>query len=229
MSMNAKVELYRFIGDMRKQYPLLCYSKNKDIERFCFENNIELHLRNFTSQGVCGAAFIGKKHDTIILNKRRSEPEMTFDFIHELIHTKKHRNIDQQIFTCFDRKQNSYIEWEANEGAAEFLVPYKLLLPMIKENYNNINSHLFGAYSFCEETAELFNVSSAVITNRLSNLKYEINQYLKGVPIEQLDILSRGEQNKQGIVVKSLIEIEDERFRQLYSGKQIQPQNAITF
>lgn len=232
MSSNAKIELYRFIGDMRKKYPLLCYSKNKNIEEFCLDNNIELHLKKFDSKGLCGAAFVGEKHDTIILNSCRSKSEMTFDFIHELIHTKKHRNTDKQAFACFDRKQNSYIEWEANEGAAEFLVPYKLFLPIIKENYNKINSQVFGAFQFCEETAGLFNVSNAVITNRLDNLKYEIYQYLNGTPLEHVKILSLSEQRKQGIIVKSLIEIEDERFKQLYSRREQignQYNNSVSF
>ena len=126
--MNAKAELYHFIESMRKKYPLLCYCR--DIESFCKDNNIHLYIRDFDSYGFCGAAFVGKKHDTIILNGRRNKYEMIFDFIHELIHTKKHRDEENQTFTCFDKKQNSFIEWEANEGAAEFLVNYKLFIPV---------------------------------------------------------------------------------------------------
>lgn len=196
MSLNFKKELYNFISDLRRQYPLLCYSKDRDIKGFCNANNIELHLRTFDSKGLCGAAFFGEKHDTIILNSCRNKIEMTFDFIHELVHTKKHRNIENQFFTCFDGKQNTFLEWEANEGAAEFLVGYKVFIPLFCElfdmymNCYSLWEITYGSETLFEELANRFGVTEMVIINRIRNLSYEIDQYKKGANLDRINLFS---------------------------------------
>lgn len=205
MSSNYKMELYNFISCLRKQYPLLCYTKDRDIRNFCNVNNIELHLKDFDSKGLCGAAFVGEKHDTIILNSCRNKVEMTFDFIHELIHTKKHRNLNEHFFACFDGKQNTFIEWEANEGAAEFLVGYKIFIPLFCELYDiYVNNNalweiMYGNITLHEELANRFCVTEMVIKNRINNLSYEIDQLKKGVDIEHIYLLSNNQQHRYNI------------------------------
>ena len=41
---------------------------------------------------------------------------------------------------------------------------------------------------------------------RLESLKYEIYQYLNGVPLEELEFLTRNEQERRGIRVESLLD-----------------------
>ncbi len=231
-----KAQLYNYVEQLRCRLRISENDCPLNIIDICNEcGNIQIEKIPFKTKGLRGMVSIANnssENHVILLNKFKSDIENNYHGKHEFMHIFTSGNKPGELIQCYEYvhpKQDTYIEWLANEGAAEFLVPYKLLLPMIKENYNDINSHLFGAYSFCEETAELFNVSSAVITNRLNNLRYEIDQYLKGVPIEQLNILSRSEQTYQKIFVKSLIEIEDERFRQLYSRKQTPLQNAMPF
>ena len=46
-----------------------------------------------------------------------------------MIHLALHRRLEQKTFNCFDKvqaNQNPFTEWQANEGAAEFFVPYKI-------------------------------------------------------------------------------------------------------
>jgi hypothetical protein len=47
-----------------------------------------------------------------------------------------------------------------------------------------------------------------VITLRFESLKYEIYQYLNGVPLDRLDILSRKQLWKRGIQIRSFNDIE---------------------
>lgn len=203
MSLDAKTELYYFVNNLRKQYSTLCY--NRDIEGFCIANNISLYRHNFESRGLCGMALVGEKHDTIVLNESRNECERIFDFIHELIHTKKHRAIGEQIFTCFDKKQNSFLEWEANEGAAEFLVGYKTFIPLFCDlydtyiDYYDVWSLFNGETSITKELAERFAVTEMVIKNRIKNLSYEIDQYRNGISIDNVRLLSGRKQASYNI------------------------------
>mgnify|MGYP001014783522 CR=1 FL=1 len=47
-----------------------------------------------------------------------------------------------------------------------------------------------------------------MITIRFESLKYEIYQYLNGVPLDRLDILSRKQLWKRGIQIRSFNDIE---------------------
>ncbi|HCF82998.1 MAG TPA: exodeoxyribonuclease VII large subunit [Ruminococcaceae bacterium] len=103
-------------------------------------------------------------------------------------------------------------------GAAEMAVPYKILLPMIK---SEIHEMLIGngTWAFCEKHASDFGVSPIVLQNRIDSLKYEIQQYLNGIPLDQLEILSISKQKKRGIVVKSLVDLENERMIQMWNSE----------
>lgn len=201
--MNAKASLYQFIEGLRNQYPTIYY--DRDIESFCNKNNIALFVKEFDSNGICGAACIGKNCDTIILNGKRTQKEMFFDFIHEFIHTRKHRQKDIREFACFDKKQNSFLEWEANEGAAEFLVRFKLFIPTFCELYEIYTNNpdewklKFGTRSIIQELANRFNVTDMIVLNRIKNLSYEIDQYRKGTDIDQIYFLSGNQQIQYNI------------------------------
>jgi len=120
------------------------------------------------------------------LNSNKALVEQNYDCPHEFMHLFNDAPAAGTIIRCFDKlrpNQNRYVEWLANEGAAELLVPYKMLLPMIKDKYSYIDSNIFGAFDFCQKQSRLFNVSAIVLINRLGNLKYEIHQYLNGTPI----------------------------------------------
>ena len=205
MSSNAKSDLYHYISDMRNRYPSLCYSNDRDIKGFCDANNIELLLNNFQSRGICGAALVGEKHDTIVLNNCRNELEMGFDFIHELVHTQRHRNSEKPFFTCLYSEQDTFIEWEANEGAAEFLVPYKAFIPVFCELYDvyvncyNLWKLTYGETTFTQELADRFLVTEMIIINRIKNLSYEIDQYMKSSNVDKISVLSNSAQKRFGI------------------------------
>lgn len=55
--------------------------------------------------------------------------------------------------------------------------------------------------------ADTFHVPEAVINYRIENLKYETEQYLSGVPLDKLEILSAKKQCERNIQVQSLNDI----------------------
>lgn len=154
----------------------------------------------------------------ILVNSNKSFYEQNFHGFHELMHIP---TVDQPgtILRCYDTvkpNQDSYIEWLANEGAAEFVVPYKLLLPMIKDEFSDMITGI-GTWQFCEDHSDDFGVSPIVLQNRIDSLKYETYQHLNGVPLDKIEILSWNKQKQRGINVKSLVELESERLRRMWN------------
>jgi len=150
---------------------------------------------NFKTPGLCGVAMVGDKMDTIVLNTNRSPEEQNFDCGHEFIHLTEHRHI-QDSFNCFTKakpQQNTFHEWQANEGSAQFLVPYQDFIPRF--------SHLFSLNcgDIVSALAEHYYVTTQVINIRLDSLSYEIDQYRAGTPLSQLELLSRNQRRRRGI------------------------------
>ena len=73
------------------------------------------------------------------------------------------------------------------------------------DNYSNIDF-------FKREMAEIFNVPEAVIKYRIENLKYETTQYLSGIPLDEIEILSAKKQEERNIYTISLNQISDDDF-----------------
>ena len=146
-----------------------------------------------------------------MLNARHSVEELNFDCGHELIHLTKHRGLGLSSFHCFDTlkpKQDPFIEWEANEGAAELTVPYRSFLPLLSDAYPQLRT--WQDMDFLRyRLARRYQVTETVIAYRMESLKYEFFQYLSGTPLEDLHFLSRRELSKQGVSILSLNELED--------------------
>jgi Zn-dependent peptidase ImmA (M78 family) len=202
--MDKKRELYNFIEGLKSQHShALSYMT---IREFCeIEMGIIVAEMVFKTDGLRGMAqhAHGREPAVIILSEKRNEKEQNFDCAHELIHLVKHPASKASAFRCYDKvrpKQNQFHEWEANEGAAEFLIPYKEFLPALVDKIAYIEDDV--VYVIPEdvwELAERFQVTDAMITNRIQNLYYELRQYLSGVSLDTLDIRSRNAQKKAHI------------------------------
>lgn len=195
---NAKTTLYRHVSYLRDQLHVTLASYPLHLADLYFQHPIDVKRHAFQTSGFCALAFIGKQADTIVLNANRTPLEQNFDYGHELIHLTKHRNLKLGCFNCFDKTQptqNPFIEWEANEGAAELLVPYQLFLPALRDT----------SQVYCREPqkikpalADQFQVTSSVIEYRIQSLKYELYQYIVlGTDISQITLLSRHEAKQQ--------------------------------
>lgn len=195
-------------------YPLDIFEVCKHIK------NVDIQAVPFHTADLRGMVSLAKdKSDihAILVNSNKSYEEQNFHGFHELMHIP---TVDQPgtLLRCYDTikpNQDSYIEWLANEGAAEFVVPYQMLLPMIKSEYFSMTTGA-GTWNFCEKHSKDFGVSPIVIQNRIDSLKYETYQYLNGIPLDQIEILSNNKQKKRGIDIKSLVELENERLHEMW-------------
>ena len=226
---GTKRELYRFIDRLRIQLGVKPLSQPIDTIAFCrSQKNIELVYHPFSTSGFCAAALLGEKGDTIVLNVRHSVEELNFDCGHELIHLTKHRGLGLSSFHCFDTlkpKQDPFIEWEANEGAAELTVPYRSFLPLLSDAYPQLRT--WQDMDFLRyRLARRYQVTETVIAYRMESLKYEFFQYLSGTPLEDLHFLSRRELSKQGVSILSLNELED-RFTKFQEPNQSLKNTAL--
>lgn len=158
----------------------------------------------------------------IIVNSNLSYEEQNFHGLHEFIHLICREKYRGQTFNCFDKvkpNQNPYIEWVANEGAAELALPYKDVLPFIKDTLPTLEKEMFPVSKMSRMLAKSHLVSPAVVQNRLDNLKYELFQYLNGIPLNEVQILSRKSQAIYGIQVDSLEQIENKRLMDRISSR----------
>jgi Zn-dependent peptidase ImmA (M78 family) len=205
---NYKLELYQFVDGLRlllginnDRYPLDIIGINRNRG-----NIVDFH--RYQSGRFCAAVFLGHRSDTIILNSLRSDKERNFDCAHETLHWAKHRDQGDGIFSCSSigaLNENQFLEWEANEGAAELLIPYRLFIPL----YIKLMKKERGRWSyrsFLSIAATRFAVTEAMVKVRFESLKYEISQTEHGTPFDKIEILSAAEQRRRRIMVASVNE-----------------------
>lgn len=221
-----KEKLYGKILELRElllrcglKYPL-------DIFEICSVfDDIKIAAVPFKTHGLRGIANLANSTspiNCILVNSNLSQKEQNFHGIHELIHIYLPEGQSSSCFNCFDKvrpNQNPYIEWVANEGAAELMIPHDVLLPFIKEKIKTFDTNLFGVFDMISTISERYQVSPLVVENRLNSLKYEIYQYLNGCSLSNLKIMSLNQQHKLGINVDSLCEIEDRRLSENWSDR----------
>jgi len=82
---------------------------------------------------------------------------------------------------------------------------------MIYNNFESLKTWQ-DYFNFKLQLAHDFNVSDCVMEYRFESLKYEIAQYLNGISLENLKIMSKKQQEQMGISVKSLNDIENVLF-----------------
>ena len=192
----------RFLGVNSQDYPI-------DTKKIAETGGLTVDTCDFATKGLKGALVVDGNKGYIILDSKESSREQNFFCGHESIHFVLHRNIGLNSFQCFDKarpNQNSIVEWQANEGAAELIVPYKQLIPDLLDLFNPITAHgdLFDAFL---KLSEKYQVSEMVMRNRIENLKYEIYQVASGVSINSISIMSKKQQERAGINAPSCYEV----------------------
>lgn len=232
---NAKIDLYNFVNTLRNRLDINFDSYPLNTIDICNElKRVNITYHKFKTNGFCAAVLLGNKTDTVILNSNRTDKEINFDCGHEIVHMAKHRDKGIDSFSCMELKTKrqsniSFLEWEANEGAAELLVPYKKFIP----EWTNMYSNSLGWYDIdglIHYFSNLYFVSDAVISFRLQHLKYEIHQYLSDVRLCDLELLSDTQQKRRGITMKSAIDIRDEKIKNEMShfNIDIYPDNQVS-
>lgn len=157
-------------------------------------SDLEIIKTKFDSHNIF-AMLLKDKYSTMVLNSSRDYLSIKFDCMHELIHYFWH---DKKTYKCTfangKPQIKSYYEWEANEGAAEFLIPYKVFIPLFCKL--NITSQDIET-----DLAKHFKLSVSTIKNRINSLEYEIRQYMSGTKLESLNLLSLNAIKKHNIIL----------------------------
>ena len=184
-----------------------------DIIGFVQENGVQVRKLRFKTKGLRGMAVPGgnDERDIILLNKRRTPREQNMDCAHEVIHLAFHSSLKRKTFNCFDgitANQDCFIEWQANEGGAEYCVPYKSFIPIVCSELHYLrecNAWMFKDY--CYRLGELFNVPDTMIAFRMNSLRYEMYQYLQGVSLDEIELTSNRELERRKIKVESIFDV----------------------
>lgn len=186
-----KRELYEVVEQIRSRYDIPALPPF-DAKILCVcnfgLNYEEMHIR---TSGLRGMSHIPSK--SVVLDISLQPEEKNFFCAHEIMHHLFHKDRGTKVYSGYERTtadQNPIVEWEANEGAAQFLIPYQTFIPDYVDASRRNAREPFPEIYACKELAKKYFVSPHVIKNRAENLNYEIYQYLHGVPIKFLDIRS---------------------------------------
>lgn len=212
----TKAELYNKINQLRCSAGFEEYDYPLNLPLYCERTGkIVIGKIEFKTKGLRGMSSISMdendKH-VILLNKNESEEGQNFICGHEFIHILFHKKANVKLFSCFETlqpNQNGFLEWQANEGSAELILPMYKILPDIKKEFPVLKSSS-DFRSFRSYLAEKYNVTEGVVNFRFESLKYEIQQYLDGTSLNDIEILSNRQRLQKGIKVKSLNDLENE-------------------
>jgi len=211
----TKKDLYKKVEEIRygfgidnSFYPLDCLN-------FCRKEGILVGSMSFKTAGIRGMVQMGDSYNppVIILNALNSPEENNFYCGHELMHAIIHRDLECPSFKCYDTindKRNDILEWQANEGAAELLLPYKHFIPRLMEVYNQLD-YTVRMEKVKDILAQEYGVTASIIELRIKNLKFEIDQYRTGVPLDKIVLMSQNQLKNHGVHVKSLFDLENEK------------------
>ena len=217
----TKEKLYNRVNAIREHWGIKPEHYPLDSINICNKvRSLQVEYLPFKTPGLQGVLMLQQDCDSlIILNSRRNRLEQNFFCAHELGHFLLHRNVPTQSFHCFGKirhKQNAFQEWQANEWAAEFLVPYRLFIPELFRKLKLTPSPDIDFYppirnidclpSVRQYLSRMFGVSERVVYNRIESLKYEIKQYQLGVSISDIIVRSINQQLKIGLRIKSINE-----------------------
>lgn len=168
------------LGITNDWYPLKAVDIVKQIPGFT------LKFHKFESIYI-GAVLIRGNRDGIMANANKSSLDQNFDIAHELIHYWFHPAADSYLSLDM-LNQNSKLEWEANEGAAELLVPYQDFIPRFLRIAKVIEENHMSITDLYRHLSKHYGVQEIVIDYRIQNLDTEIMQYHFGANLQNITL-----------------------------------------
>lgn len=193
----TKRQLYCSVEDIRNKFSVNC-PPPYDAKELCVSVfGLYFELIKLKTPKLRGMSHLPSR--SVVVNSDMSTSAQNFYCMHEIMHHTLHINRPTKIYSCYDETsadQDAIIEWEANEGAAQFLIPYQGFVPLFS---SLLDSPPFSPSCFAAYLAGCYSVSEPVIINRINNLGYEIDQYRSGIPIDRIEILSKTQQQRRGI------------------------------
>ena len=214
---NQKQLLYETAHFIRTNVLELDDKTPCNIVKICRENRLsDVAFLPFKTSGLRGMAVLSEMEgqDIILLNEKLTYYERNFYCAHELMHLLIHRKAGGATFQCYQTihpNQNSFLEWQANEGGAELVIPYRDFFIVVKQNLDKLHTSV-DYKKFKLQLMERYGVSKTVVDIKFESLKYELYQYLSGIPIDHIQFLSFSAQQRHNISVPSFNDIEKKLF-----------------
>lgn len=225
-----KRDLYELISKEKQRLHITQRDYPINIFELCKRfSNVVIKEVNFITKDLRGLVRIASnknENHVILVNSNKTFEEKNYHGTHEFAHILTITDSPGTTLQCFEKirpNQDTYIEWLANEGAAEFLMPYREVLPFVKKESESFDESSLPILDLTERLSSMYNVSFTVAQNRIRNLSYEIWQYLHGFNIDEIEILSKSEQVKKNIHIEALPEIENNMLFKLWASEPQQP------
>lgn len=162
--LNAVNHIRKELNIELTDYPI---DIRKFVERYPY---LEIVEESFIADGLRGFLIRNQKPipSIIVINSNISSQDKNFAICHEIIHYFCHPiEHNDKLFAAYNKKYSvSAQERQANEGAAELLIPKELLL---QEMATALNFYQNEATAI-ENTAKIYNVDTEVIKRRLNKI-----------------------------------------------------------
>jgi hypothetical protein len=160
-------ELYYLIDEKLKSLGINNYDYPLDSMKIAsiYKDTLTVDIIEFPSKRLGGLLYKDPEgfQSFIALNSNKSIKARNFDCMHELIHYWFHPPGHKLCYNKDFIVQNKGIEWHANEGAAQVLMPEKLF----KERYQQFQGNI-------SRLSNCFNVSEQSIKFRIKNLNVKL-------------------------------------------------------
>lgn len=198
--MTTKKELYDDIDRFRREHDITGHDILTHPIRFAQSLGYLVEYSPFRTPGLRGmAAPLEGWAGAIILNSRRGETENGFVAAHEMTHCIRHIGKHHTALSCYDdpsQCQNAFYEWEANESAAELIMPYRIFIP----DYVSAFQRCQGREDLVLHTlAKRYAATMTQISFRVHSLKFEIAMYCSTGQISSKYLQSRTALQRRGI------------------------------
>ena len=165
-------------SDLRFEFPI-------DVRELIRREDIEVQYCPFESDAIGAVLVKGEQKSGILVNYNKPAAEQRFDLAHELIHFWFHPT---RISFSFQNPQSRDRdkEWQANEGAAQLLLPYTDFIPRFVQTARYVEENHEPLEEIYDSLARFYKVLPIVVDYRARNLESEILQYLDGTPIDRV-------------------------------------------
>lgn len=179
---NCRVTLYRQVDALRRLWGVW-----EPFDPFLIAETLpgmEVRCHPFQTKGFHGFIVTSddKRCARIVLNSLRSPAEQTFDLSHELIHYALHPP------TLQVHSRAPFLEWQADEGAAELLLPRAFLLRYLQEARSRVREPA-DADALIRLLARRQGVTAVTVRRRIWNLRWDAAQVLSGAEPASLPLL----------------------------------------
>ncbi len=199
--LTTKADLYKDIDAFREAHDIAETDLIAEPVNLVKSLGYQIYYQRFKTPGLRGLAAMppGTEPGVIILDEKGSAAEQGFVVLHEMTHCIRHIKRHASVIKCYNdphKSQNSYYEWEANEAAAELLMPYRIFIPDVVRAYQTYPA---GGRKLQASLQSKYHATDCAIRFRINNLKYEIAHYCSTGQLSPDIILSRKAQESRGI------------------------------